>query len=304
MILIVGGSGTLGHLLAVKLLAADQPVRIMSRTPAKVAVLRAEGAEIVEGDLLDADSVRRACEGVDAVVAAAHSIMGRGPSASVHVDGAGHCHLIDAAKAAGAQRFVYVSVYEADPAYRRVPFFRIKHDVEQYLKASGLAYTILRPTAFMDLHAHVLIGEPIINKGRVVLFGRGDRPRNFVAAADVAQVAFMSLADPSIAGEAIDIGGPENLSNNDVVRLYERRRAGPARVVHAPLFVPRVMSVLLRPFHPGLSQIMQSAVLAETVNQAFDARPLAARFGIQLTTLDEWVTRRLEHDRMADAPRG
>ena len=304
MILIVGGSGTLGHLLAVRLLAAGQPVRIMSRTPSKVAILRAEGADVVEGDLLDRDSLRRACVGVDAVVAAAHSIMGRGASASVHVDGAGHCRLIDAAKAAGATRFVYVSVHEADPAYRRVPFFRIKRDVEQYLQASGLTYTILRPTAFMELHAHVLIGEPIMGKGKVVLFGSGDRPRNFVAASDVAHVAFLSLTDPSLAGEAIDIGGPENLSNNDVVRLYERRRGRPARVVHAPLFVPRVMSVLLRPFHPGLSQIMQSAVLAETVNQAFDARPLADRFGMKLMTLDEWVTRRGEHDRMADRPRG
>jgi len=304
VILIVGGSGTLGHLLAVKLLAAGQPVRIMSRTPSKVGVLRAEGAEVVEGDLLDQDSVQRACEGVDIVVAAAHSIMGRGPNASVRVDGVGHCRLIDAAKAEGVDRFVYVSVHEADPAYRRVPFFRIKHDVEQYLKASGLAYTILRPTAFMDLHAHVLIGKPILDKGKVVLFGHGDRPRNFVAASDVAQVAFLAVTDSSLANQTIDVGGPENLSNNDVVRLYERRRGSPARVVHAPLFVPRVMSVLLRPFHPGLSQIMQSAVLAETVNQAFDARPLAARFGMQLMPLDEWVTRRGEHDRMADRPRG
>ena len=304
MILIVGGSGTLGHILAVKLLGAGHPVRIMSRTPTKVAVLRAEGAEVVEGDLLDRDSLQRACEGVDAVAAAAHSIMGRGASASVHVDGAGHCRLIDAAKAAGADRFVYVSVYEADPAYRRVPFFRIKHDVEQYLKASGLTYTILRPTAFMDLHAHVLIGEPILKRGKVVLFGRGERPRNFVAASDVAHIAFLSLTDPSLAHEVIDIGGPENLSSNDVVRLYDRRAARAAKVVHAPLFVPRIMSVLLRPFHPGLSQIMQSAVLAETVNQAFDARPLASRFGMQLMTLNEWVTRRLEHDRMADVPRG
>lgn len=304
MILIVGGSGTLGHLLAVKLLAAGQPVQIMSRTPSNVGVLRAEGAEVVEGDLLDRDSLQRACEGVVTVVAAAHSIMGRGANASVHVDGAGHCRLIDAAKAAGVDRFVYVSVHEADPAYRRVPFFRIKHDVEQYLKASGLAYTILRPTAFMDLHAHVLIGKAILDKGKVVLFGHGDRPRNFVAASDVAQVAFLVVGDPSLANQTIDIGGPENLSNNDVVRLYERRRGSPARVVHAPLFVPRVMSVLLRPFHPGLSQIMQSAVLAETVNQAFDARPLAARFGMQLMPLDEWVTRRGEHDRMADRPRG
>ncbi|HEV8449494.1 MAG TPA: SDR family oxidoreductase [Gemmatimonadaceae bacterium] len=293
MILIVGGSGTLGQMLATRLLNAGYDVRVMSRTPNKVAALRAEGADVVSGDLLDSDSLVRACQGADAVVSAAHSILGRGRHASVHVDGAGQCRLIDAAKAAGVRRFVYVSVHEPDRAFRRIPFFRIKHDVEQYLVKSGLAWTILRPTAFMDLHAHVLIGEPLIKKGKVVLFGRGERPRNFVAASDVAEIAFRSLTESSFVGQTVDIGGPENLSSHDVVRIYERRVGRRARVTHAPIAVPRVMSVLLRPFHPGLSQIMQTAVLTETVNQSFDAGPLAERLGMRLMTLDEWVSRRL-----------
>jgi len=301
VILIVGGSGTLGKILASRLLGAGHAVRVMSRTPSKVAAVRAEGADVVKGDLLDPDSLVRACQGADVVVTAAHSILGRGPNASAHVDGAGQCRLIDAAKAGGVRRFVYVSVHEPDPAYRRVPFFRIKHGVEQYLHKSGLAWTILRPTAFMDLHAHVLIGEPIIKKGKVVLFGRGSQPRNFVAASDVAEIAFHSLTEPSFVGQTIDIGGPENLSSNEVVRIYEHRTGRRAQVTHAPIVLPRVMSVLLRPLHPGLSQIMQTAVLAETVNQAFDAGPLSERFGMRLMSLDEWVSRRLEHDRTAAA---
>jgi uncharacterized protein YbjT (DUF2867 family) len=215
----------------------------------------------------------------------------------MHVDGAGQCRLIDTARAVGVRRFVYVSAHESDPAYQRVPFFRIKHRVEHYLRESGLAWTILRPTAFMDLHAHVLIGEPILKKGKVVLFGRGEQPRNFVAASDVAEIAFRALTEPSFVGQTIDIGGPENLSSNEVVRIYERRTGRRAQVTHAPIVLPRVMSVLLRPLHPGLSQIMQTAVLAETVNQTFDAGPLSERFGMRLMTLDEWVSRRLEHDR-------
>lgn len=235
MVLIVGGSGALGSIVTRRLLAAGESVRVMSRTPAKAAALQAAGAHVVQGDLLDRESVVRACAGAQALVAAAHSILGRGTNASVHVDGAAHRQLIDIAKASGVRHVVYTSVYNYGPAYDAVPFFRIKREVEQYLRASGLGHTIVRPTAFMDFHAHVLIGEPILAKGKVVLFGRGEQPRNFVAADDVAQFVMLALRDTSLAGETIDVGGPENLTNMDVVRVYERVSGRQAKVTRLPL---------------------------------------------------------------------
>ena len=171
MILIVGATGVLGSATTRRLLIAGHPVRAMTRTPAKAAELGQLGAEIVQGDLREPDSLRRACEGVDQVLAAAHSLLGRGREASKYVDDAGHKQLIDIAKAAGVQHFVYPSVNGASPD-QPVPFARIKYDVEQYLQRSGLSYTILRPTAFMEWHAHIFIGQPILEQGQVTLFGR------------------------------------------------------------------------------------------------------------------------------------
>ena len=94
--------------------------------------------------------------------------------------------------------------------------------MEAYLAGSGLSHTILQPTAFMETHAHMLVGVPILEKGKVALFGRGETPRNFVAAADVADFAVLALRDPSLAGETLAVGGPEDLTHMDVVRLYER----------------------------------------------------------------------------------
>src|SRR4029453_6857622 len=99
MVLIIGGSGMMGVCVTKRLLAAGVSVRIMSRTPAKAAALAAAGAEVVAGDLLDRASVERACTGATAVVAAAHSLFGRGRNASAHVDDAAHRQLIDIAKA-------------------------------------------------------------------------------------------------------------------------------------------------------------------------------------------------------------
>lgn len=155
------------------------------------------------------------------------------------MDGAGHRRLIEVAKPSGVGHVVYTSVYDYGPAHHAVPFFQIELGVKAHLKASGLPYTIFRPTAFMDFHAHTLIGEPVLATGKVVLFGRGDRPRNFIAAQDVARFVTLALRDPALRGETVDVAGPENLTAMDVVRLYEREGGRRARVIRLPLTLAR-----------------------------------------------------------------
>jgi uncharacterized protein YbjT (DUF2867 family) len=291
MILVVGGSGTLGRVITHNLLVAGETVRVMTRTPAKATSLRDAGAEVVTGDLTDRESLVRACAGAEKVIAAAHSFLGRGRLASGHVDRTGHKQLIDIAKVSGVRHFVYTSAYINDPVFLTIPFMRIKQEVEKHLRDSGLSYTILRPSAFMDFHAHVLIGIPVIQGKKVILFGAGERPRNFVAASDVAQLAVRALRDSSMANETIDIGGPENLSNVDVVRIYERIAGRKARVAHLPASVPTALARMVRPFHHGVGQMLQMAAIADMGEQRFDARSLQERFAIRLDRLEDWARR-------------
>lgn len=289
MILIVGGTGALGSAVARLLLAQGKTVRVMTRVPAKTTALQALGADIVQGDLRDAASLRQACVGVDQVFASAHSIFGRGREASKYVDLQGHKALIDIAQATGIKRFVYTSAYTYGPPLAAVPFWQIKAEVERYLQASGLDYTILRPTAFMESHAYMLIGQPILETGKVTLFGRGENPRNFVAADDVAQFAVMALADGQLENQTVDIGGPENLTNMDVVRLYEKAAGRPSKVSHVPVAALNVMYRLVRPFHPGLSQVMQSSMLFDTTDSTFDMGQTLQQYPIALTKLADWM---------------
>ena len=110
--------------MARRLLAQGHLVRGLVRSPEKGKALRELGDEIVIGDLRDRASLAQACQGVEQVLAAAHSILGRGPEASKFVDLQGHKDLIDAGKAAGVQHFVYASVYPAHGVFNSVPFFR------------------------------------------------------------------------------------------------------------------------------------------------------------------------------------
>jgi NADH dehydrogenase len=288
MILIVGGTGALGSVAAEKLLAQREAVRIMTRTPAKAEALQALGAEVVQGDLRDQDSLVQACQGVDAVLASAHSVMGSGSEASKYIDDQGHRWLIDAAKAAGVNRFVYVSALGAAPDHP-ANFFRIKYKIEQYLRKGGLSYAILRPTAFMESHAYMLIGQPILEKGKVTLFGKGKNPRNFVAAADVAHFAVMMLLKSGPSGEVLGIGGPDNFTNMQVVRLYEGLTGRKAKVSHVPLGMLRIMSPVAGLFNPGLSQVMAISIWQDTTDQTFDPSALLQRYPMTLTRLADWM---------------
>lgn len=289
MILVVGASGFLGRVVAKRLLSKGERVRALTRAPANVDDLKKAGAEVIQGDLIDPSSLRRACQGVDRVLAAAHSIVGDGHYKSEAVDDAGHCALIDAAKAEGISHFVYTSILGASSDHP-VDFWRTKYNIEEYLKASGLSYTILRPSAFMETHAHNLNGKPLLESGKTTLLGKGTKPRNFVAVRDVAHYAVLALTDPTLKKLTLDIGGPGNFTNNEVAALYGRIADIHPKVSHIPTPVVKMLSMILYPFKPGVSRIMyMNSLPDDAFSESFDPTALLARFPTKLTTLEEFV---------------
>lgn len=292
MILVVGSTGTLGRKVTRSLLASGEQVRAMTRVVAKSDELKSLGAQPIRADLRDRDSLEFALRGVRAVIAAAHAMLGRGDEASDIVDDLGHRTLIDVAKAAGVQHFIYTSVIGASSNHP-IDFWRHKANVERHLQNSGMTYTIVRPTSFMEMHAYQLIGKPVLEGKRVVLFGKGRNPRNFVAAEDVAKVILGALKIPSLRGETIEVGGPENLSGHQVIETFERVGGKKAKVSHIPLSAVRALSRAMRPMHPGVSRVMKLGVLNETTDQTFDASRLRTRVPVTLTSLEKWARDRI-----------
>ena len=266
MILIVGASGVLGKATLKRLLAAGHRVRVLTRDPKRVPSITGDGMEVVQGDLVDRVSLARACDGVDRVFATAHGVFGRGRHRSELVDGKGHRDLIDVAREAGVLRFVYTSALGVAPDHP-IDFFRTKFAVEEYLRRSGLAHVVLRPSAFMEWHAHAFNGKALLEKGRAVLLGSGSKRRNFVAARDVAEVAVHALTDAGTPPAVISIGGPGNFSNDEVARLYARCAGIEPRVRHIPRGVLRVLAPVARVAHPGIGRVLSIAALAD---DAFD----------------------------------
>ncbi len=290
MILIAGGTGTLGTQVVPLLTARGLAVRILTRDPARARHLQGDRVEIVAGDVRDRTAVDRAMAGVRTVISAIQGFSGTGGASPRTVDGQGNSILIQAAQAAGVDHFILVSVQGAVPDHP-MDLFRMKHRAEQELRASGLTWTIIRPTAFMEVWAR-LIGEPLVTTGRTRIFGRGDNPINFVSAHDVARFIDLAVVDPALRGGVVEVGGPENLSLRQVAATVETVTGKMGAKSHVPLPMMRLMAVLMRPVNPALARQIQAGVVMDTRDMSFDPTDTSRRYpSIPLTSIADVVRR-------------
>lgn len=292
MILVVGATGSLGSRVVKKLLKSGETVRAMTRDRSKADDLKSRGAQVVLGDLTDPESLEFAVRGAKAVVAAAHGMLGRGQYSSKAVDDAGHRALIDAARKAGTQHFVYTSAIGASHDHP-VDFWRTKAKIERYLGDSGLTHTIVRPAAFMEVYAWELIGKPMVAGRRVVMLGPGTNKLNYIAADDVANAVVLALRIPELRGRTLDIGGPDNLTPREVVAIFEKVTGKRAKVSAMPLPVVRTMAGVMQRIHPGIARIMKASVHNATTDQTFDATQMRTKLPIGLTSMEDFARMRV-----------
>jgi uncharacterized protein YbjT (DUF2867 family) len=283
VILVAGGTGHLGIELIPRLSAHGGGVRVLTRDVERARQRLGEGPELARGDVRDPQSLAAAMHGVEAVVSA---VTGFGPGGSGPgvVDFEGNVNLIRAAEAARVRRFVLLSMHDAR-ADHPLELARMKCRAEEAVRASRLDWTIVRPTAFMALWAGI-VGGPIVNKGKTMVFGKGDNPINFIAERDVAHFVELAIFDPDLNGAVLEIGGPDDLTFNQLVQQIVVAAGRRAAVKHVPLPVMRVAQLLLKPIKPDIAAMIRAGVAMDTMNMRFDAAELRRRFPqVQLTPL-------------------
>lgn len=278
MILVVGGTGRLGQMVVDQLSSSERPIRVLSRGIHPVRA-RVPGVEYVMGDVRDPGAVRAAMRGVSVCVSAMHGLTGGGGDTPATVDRDGNRNLLDSAIGEGAD-MVLLSVVGAAPA-SRMELFRMKWAAEHTLSSSHVPWTIVRATAFAETWAEVLHGAAD-RHGRMRVFGRGDNPINFVAVADVARAVGRAVEDPGLRGLVIEVGGPENLTMNELARRLGRGRE-PSHIPRAGL---HLMSALARPLSAERSRLASAALAMDVEPMAFDPTPsLAAHSWLTCTPL-------------------
>jgi len=222
MILVIGATGLLGMEICRALRQRAKEVRALVRSAAsqKATQLASQGMELALGDLKDPESLANASRGVSAVISTASSTFSRQTGDSIEtVDRLGQRNAVDAARSAQVSRFVFVSI----PVEGKFPcpLVAAKREVEQHLIASGIPYTILHANYFMEVWLSPALGFDYPNH-QATVYGSGRSPVSFVAYQDVAKFAVEAVDLAAAENRAVDVCGPEPVSQLEAVRIFER----------------------------------------------------------------------------------
>ena len=286
MNLVVGATGLLGSEVCRLLAAEGKPVRALVRQTSdqtKVAQLESLNVEIARGDLKDRSTLAAACRGVNAVISTASSTLSRQDGDSIQtVDLEGQLNLIDAAKAANVSRFVLVSFPQSDVDF---PLQSAKRAVEDRLKDSGLNYTILQPTFFMEVWLSPALGFDAAN-GQAQIYGTGENKVSWISYKDVAKFAVLSLNNSAASNAVIKLGGPEALSPLEVLRIFESVQEREFAVQHVPEEALRGQK---ESSTDPLQQSFAGLMLYYCAGDVIDMRETLQKFPVRLTSIRDYA---------------
>jgi uncharacterized protein YbjT (DUF2867 family) len=223
MILVTGATGSIGTHLVRRLGALGQQVRAFVRDEAKGRTL---GCELVVGDLDDPASVASAMVGVDRVfLNAGGAVPVTGEQPMIRQQQA----VIDAARAARVRHVVKISVWGAREQGKLAEGAHWR--IEEYLKRSGIAWSILRPSGFMQ---NFLTGAGSFTDGGDLIGAYGEGRVSYIDCADLAASAATLLAGDTGTDRTYLLSGPEALSHTGIAAALTRALGTTVRYIDLP----------------------------------------------------------------------
>ncbi len=209
-ILVTGATGNVGSNVVEQLINRGADVRALVRDPAKASF--PAGVEVVQGDLLDVDSLRSAMSGVSTLFLLNGVVADEYTQALI---------ALNVAREAGIERIVYLSVIHSD-IYVNVPHFAGKFGVERMIKQMGLNATILRPAYYMDNEITI---KDVVAGYSIYPMPIGDKGLAMIDARDVGEIAAIELirreqsATP-LPTNLINLVGPDTLTGADAAAIW------------------------------------------------------------------------------------
>lgn len=289
-VLVAGATGQLGGEVARQLLAAGIPVRALARNAQKLQALADAGAEVAAVNLMDGRALADACKDITTIVSTANNNMGSGATSPGKIDMTAHQNLAAAARNARVKRLIYVSYRGVSPD-ETVDIFRIKWYIEDAIKRSGVPYVFVRPSMFMDVWFDHVMADRARKKGGAVVFGDGSAVQNWIAVEDVARYIVRIVQDESVINEAVEVGGPSNISLNDAATLIEKHLGVSGKRQHVPVWSLKLLPPIVRFVNEVQARLMALGHHATTSRPFPDWQTNARRFGVEPGTVEDYVAR-------------
>ena len=291
-VLVTGPTGFIGPHVVHALRAREIPVRALVRDRKRAGRLAAWGADLVVGDVTDADSLRAATAGVEDVIHLVAIIKG-GRADFERVMSQGTRDLVAAARAAGVRRFVLASALGLNEQTKdAVPYYAAKWEMERAVKESGLDHVILRPSFVFGKDGGVL--PTFIKLARFApvtpIVGPGTQRLQPIWVEDLAEYYAGALQRPDAAGRTFEIGGPDAATWNEFWDRLKRVLGSRRPSLHVPFGVMRLQAALTErlPGSPVTRDQLKMLQLGDNVVTTTDA---VDAFQLPLVPLDEQLRR-------------
>jgi uncharacterized protein YbjT (DUF2867 family) len=242
-ILVTGGSGFVGNWVVAELLARGHQVRALVRPGSEKKLRAAAQVEVVSGEVMSPETVARAAAGCEAAVhliGIIREFPGRGVTFErLHYEAT--VTVLEAARAAGVWRYLQMSALGARPAPAD-PYHVTNHRADEYVRLSGLAYTIFRPSVIygpedqsLNLFARQLRRFPVYP-----VIGDGRYQMQPVPVWTMAQAFARALELPDTENRVYDVGGPEALTFNEIIDTLAAVLGRRVVKIHLPVWTMRL----------------------------------------------------------------
>ena len=295
MILVTGSTGFVGPHVVHALRERDKPVRALVRTPSgrSATTLAAWGAELVQGDMTDRDSLRRAVDGAEVVV---HLVAIRqGPEEQFRqIMEQGTRELVAAAQEAGVRRFVLMSALgTSEETKDLVPYYHAKWEQEQTLRTSGLEHVIFRPSFVFARDGGILPTFRKLAKLTPVtpIIGSGQQRIQPIWIDDVGAYFAQSVDVPDAANRIFELGGPDVVSWNEFWQRLKSVLGQRRPSIHVPTRVMRVNALLTERLPGNVPLTRDLLKMLEHGDNVVSNDDAVRTFKLPLVPLDEQLRR-------------
>jgi uncharacterized protein YbjT (DUF2867 family) len=295
VILVTGGTGFVGPKIVHALRERDWPVRCLVRRPSERAagVLAAWGAELTQGDMTDAASLRRAVVGCDTVVHLVAIRQGSREQFQRVMEEATR-DLVGAAKEAGVRRFVLMSALGTTERTKDlVPYYHAKWEMERTVQSSGLEYVVFRPSFVFGADGGILTTFRRLAKLAPVtpIIGSGNQRIQPIWVDDVGAYFAAGVERAEALGRTFELGGPDAVTWNEFWARLKRALGQRRPTVHVPVGLIRVNALLTERLPGNIPLTRDLLTMLEHGDNTVSNDDAVRTFGIALMPLDEQLRR-------------
>ncbi len=240
-ILLAGATGYLGSHIAKRLIQNACDIRVITRSPGKLAERGIEVEDSVQAEVTRPETLKGCCSGIDTIISTLGITRQKDGLTYLDVDYQANLNLLNVARESGVRKFIYVSVLNGGNL-RHLKICDAKEKFVEQLEKSELEYCVVRPNGFFsDMSEFFAMAQ----KGNIYIFGSGEQKTNPIHGEDLAAVCVDAI---ECLEQEIKVGGPETLTYNEIAKIAFEVAGKEPKITLIPDWMRTVILWMIRVF--------------------------------------------------------